>query len=534
MTEVFQVVQRRWRGIGEIAESGLGLADAYRDFDAEARFGPVGTRAEESTASASPGWSCAARRSRRNARPSARAARPSIRSASPWSRPRAPAPPTTAIAASPPTRPSSADGRQDFALCLSRALARRRDHPGRPWRRRPRKSERLIDTIFRPAFDDPELARRHDGARLDLSGPVAFTTDTYVVRPLVFPGGDIGTLAVNGTVNDLAMCGARPDYLSAGFILEEGLADRDARAASSPRCAGRPRPPACARHRRHQGRRSRQGRRHLHQHRRHRPHRRTQRHRAASRCRPGDVVILSGDVARHGIAVMAARERPRLRIRRSPATAPRWPSRSWRCSTAGIEVHCLRDLTRGGLASGLVEIAETGGARHRRSTSARSRCASDVASACEILGLDPFHVANEGRFVAFVAAADADRALAVLRAHAVSDGRGRHRHGPRRPGRPGDGQGAPWRHARDRHAERRATAAHLLTGRGAGHRLPGSIAMTTADRRSGQRTRPLSEAKTIIERIAAGSDDAPAICAPERPTPRMAGCGRRCARRRRR
>ena len=83
--------------------------------------------------------------------------------------------------------------------------------------------ERLLDTLIRPAFGNPRLDRRHDGARLDLSGPLAFTTDSYVVQPLFFPGGDIGTLAVNGTVNDLAMCGARPAYLSASFILEEGL-----------------------------------------------------------------------------------------------------------------------------------------------------------------------------------------------------------------------------------------------------------------------------------------------------------------------
>ena len=83
--------------------------------------------------------------------------------------------------------------------------------------------ERLLDTIIRPAFDNPQLARRHDGAVLDLDGPVAFTTDSYVVKPLFFPGGDIGTLAVNGTVNDLAMCGARAAHLSVGLILEEGL-----------------------------------------------------------------------------------------------------------------------------------------------------------------------------------------------------------------------------------------------------------------------------------------------------------------------
>ena len=108
-----------------------------------------------------------------------------------------------------------------------------------------RATERLLDTIFRPAFDGPELARRHDGARLDLAGPVAFTTDSYVVKPLFFPGGDIGTLAVNGTVNDLAMCGARPAYLSAGFILEEGLDTTFlGRIVGSMRDAARP--PACA------------------------------------------------------------------------------------------------------------------------------------------------------------------------------------------------------------------------------------------------------------------------------------------------
>src|SRR6516225_7176165 len=86
-----------------------------------------------------------------------------------------------------------------------------------------RAMERLLDTLIRPAFRNPRLERRHDGARLDLTGPLAFTTDSYVVQPLFFPGGDIGTLAVNGTVNDLAMCGARPAFLSAGFVLEEGF-----------------------------------------------------------------------------------------------------------------------------------------------------------------------------------------------------------------------------------------------------------------------------------------------------------------------
>ena len=282
-----------------------------------------------------------------------------------------------------------------------------------------RRTERLLDTVFRPAFDDPELDRRHDGARLELSGPVAFTTDSYVVRPLEFPGGDIGTLAVNGTVNDLAMCGARPQYISAGFILEEGLATqtlirivtsmRDAARAAGVRLVtgdlkvvdrgkadgvfintagiGHIVAPGVI---------------------------------GPEAVKPGDTVILSGDLGRHGIAVMAAREglgfESEITSDCAPLVAP-----VLALFEAGIAVHCLRDLTRGGLASGLVEIAETAGLAIQTDERAIP-VRADVASACEILGLDPFHVANEGRFVAFVAAADADKALAVLRAYPVSEG----------------------------------------------------------------------------------------------------------------
>ena len=282
-----------------------------------------------------------------------------------------------------------------------------------------RATERLLDTIFRPAFDGPELARRHDGARLDLSGPVAFTTDTYVVRPLVFPGGNIGTLAVNGTVNDLAMCGARPEYLSAGFILEEGLdtallarivaSMRDAALAAGVRIvtgdlkvvdrgkadgifintagigtivAPNPIEPQSV--------------------------------------RPGDAVILSGDIGRHGIAVMAAREgfgfESAIASDCAPLAAP-----VLALFDAGVAVHCLRDLTRGGLASGLVEIAETSGLGITVDEQAVA-VRDEVAAACEILGLDPFHVANEGRFLAFVAPDETERALEILRRHAVSAG----------------------------------------------------------------------------------------------------------------
>ncbi|HLJ19180.1 MAG TPA: hydrogenase expression/formation protein HypE, partial [Stellaceae bacterium] len=277
---------------------------------------------------------------------------------------------------------------------------------------------RLIDTIIRPGFADPELERNHDGAVLDIDGPLAFTTDSYVVRPLVFPGGDIGTLAVNGTVNDLAMCGAKPLYLSVGFILEEGLPlDRLRQVVASMRSAataagvrlvtgdtkvvdrgkadglfvntagiGRIVAKAPV---------------------------------APASVRPGDAVILSGDIGRHGIAVMAAREalgfETVVESDCAPVAAPVLD-----LIEAGVPIHCLRDLTRGGLASALVEIAETAGLSIAIDEAAVP-VREDVSAACELLGLDPLHVANEGRFVAFVPPDQAERALRVIRGHAVSE-----------------------------------------------------------------------------------------------------------------
>lgn len=280
-----------------------------------------------------------------------------------------------------------------------------------------RAMERLLDEVIRPAFDEPMLERRHDGATLDLSGPIAFSTDSYVVKPLMFPGGDIGTLAVNGTVNDLAMCGARPLYISVGFILEEGLAIGTLRriADSMGGCA------------RAAGVRIVTGDLKV-----------VDRGKAdgmfvntagigrilarspvqPSSVRTGDAVILSGDIGRHGIAVLAAREglafEPSIESDCAPLTAPVLD-----LLEAGIEVHCLRDPTRGGLASALVEIAETAGLAIRIEE-ARIPVVDGVSAACELLGLDPLHVANEGRFVAFVSPADAERAVAILRKHPVS------------------------------------------------------------------------------------------------------------------
>jgi hydrogenase expression/formation protein HypE len=278
---------------------------------------------------------------------------------------------------------------------------------------------RLLDTVIRPAFGDAELERRHDGALIELDGPAAFTTDSYVVRPLFFPGGDIGTLAVHGTVNDLAMCGARPVCLSVGFILEEGLPlDTLRRVVASMRSAadvagvrlvtgdtkvvdrgkadglfintagiGRVVAPDPV---------------------------------GPERVRPGDAVILSGDVGRHGMAILSAREALGFESSIETDCAP-LADPVLALFAAGIEVHCLRDLTRGGLASGAVEIAEAAGLPIALEEAA-IQVREDVGAACELLGLDPLQVANEGRFLAFVPARDAERAVAVLGAHPVSAG----------------------------------------------------------------------------------------------------------------
>jgi hydrogenase expression/formation protein HypE len=280
-----------------------------------------------------------------------------------------------------------------------------------------RAMERLLSEVIRPAFDEPLLERRHDGATLDIGGPIAFTTDSYVVKPLLFPGGDIGTLAVNGTVNDLAMCGARPFYISASFILEEGLPVGTLRAIaqSMGRCArgaavrivtgdlkvvDRGKADGLFVNTAGVGRIA------------------TRSAIEPSSLRPGDAVILSGDIGRHGIAVMAAREGLRFETAIesdcAPLTAP-----VMGLLDAGVDVHCLRDLTRGGLASALVEIAETSGLSIRIEETAIP-ILDGVKAACELLGLDPLHVANEGRFVAIVAQADAEKAVQILHRQLVS------------------------------------------------------------------------------------------------------------------
>jgi len=272
---------------------------------------------------------------------------------------------------------------------------------------------RLIDRVIRPAFGTAADDAAHDGAVLDIAGArLAFTTDSYVVRPLFFPGGDIGSLAVNGTVNDLAMCGAQPLYLSVGFILEEGLP-----IALLHRVAASMRTAADA-----AGVRLVTGDTKV-----------VERGKgdglyvntagvgavrsgvtlAPHRVRPGDVVLLSGDIGRHGIAVMAAREGFGFEGDIASDCAP-LAATVMRLIDAGIALHCLRDPTRGGLATTLVEIAQASGAGIRIDEAAIA-ISEPVRGACEILGLDPLYVANEGRFVAFVPSHAAADALAVLR-----------------------------------------------------------------------------------------------------------------------
>jgi hydrogenase expression/formation protein HypE len=273
----------------------------------------------------------------------------------------------------------------------------------------------LISRMFRPAFGNPLLDAGHDGAVFALTGErLAFTTDSYVVHPLFFPGGDIGTLAVNGTVNDLAMCGARPLYLSAGFILEEGLpmdtlwriAKSMGRAAEAARVQVVTGDTKVVDKGKGDGifiTTTGVG---------------VITHGlsiAPSSVRPGDLVLLNGDIGRHGIAVMSVREGLAFESAIESDCAP-LADLVASLLDAGIEIHCLRDLTRGGLASALVEIARDGRVAVAIEERVIPICEA-VQGACEILGLDPLYVANEGRFVALVPPEAAEPALTIMRAH---------------------------------------------------------------------------------------------------------------------
>lgn len=273
----------------------------------------------------------------------------------------------------------------------------------------------LIEKMFLPTFANAALGERHDGAVLDLGGGrVAFTTDSYVVKPLFFPGGDIGSLAVHGTVNDLAMCGARPVALSAGLVIEEGLPMEDLwRITRSMQAAAAGAGVSIVTGDTKVVDRGKgdgvfintsgvgviDGHRVL----------------APSQVQPRDVVILSGDIGRHGMAIMAAREGLEFESSiESDSAALNDIVGDVLAASSGVS--CMRDLTRGGLGAALVEIAAAAGVRidiDGPSVPVRD----DVRGACEILGLEPLFVANEGRFVAFVRAEEASTVLEAMRVH---------------------------------------------------------------------------------------------------------------------
>ncbi len=275
-------------------------------------------------------------------------------------------------------------------------------------------SSELVEHLFLPAFRNAALENLSDSSVIEVpAGRLAFSTDSFVVQPLFFPGGSIGDLAVNGTVNDLAMSGAKPLYLSAGFILEEGLSlstlagivDRMASAARRAgvaivtgdtkvvekghgdgvyiNTAGIGVIPAGI-------------------------------DIGPSKAQPGDAVILSGTVGDHGMAVMSVREGLQFETVIESDCAPLHGLVA-EILAAG-EVHALRDPTRGGVASTLNEIAAASAVGVLLEDS-RIPVLPDVQSACDLLGMDPIYVANEGKLIAIVAASSAGAVLAAMRRH---------------------------------------------------------------------------------------------------------------------
>lgn len=287
-----------------------------------------------------------------------------------------------------------------------------------------RLSSELVEHLFVPAFGGTAhahvLQQLGDAAVLDLGGSrLAFSTDSYVVRPRFFPGGNVGDLAVNGTVNDVAMTGATPVALSVGLVLEEGMPidelgvivetmGRAARAAGVSIVTGDTKVVdagsgdgvyvntagiGLVRPGLDLG-----------------PH----------RVRPGDAIIVSGPIGMHGIAVMSVREGLEFGSEIVSDSAP-LNGLVAALLDAGIDVHMMRDPTRGGVAATLNEIAKASGTGVHI-VERDVPVPDDVRAACGFLGLDPLYVANEGKLVAFVAPDDAERALEVMRATDVGQG----------------------------------------------------------------------------------------------------------------
>lgn len=278
-------------------------------------------------------------------------------------------------------------------------------------------THQLIQKVFLSQFKNDWLESLHDGAMLQINGTrLAFSTDSYVINPIFFPGGDIGELAVNGTVNDLAMCGAQPMYLSAAFIVEEGFPMNDlwrviqsmqtaAESAGVKLVTGDTKVVDRGKGDKifintsgigvvPEGVRI-----------------------GSQNARAGDVIIVSGPIAVHGIAIMSVRQGLEFETQIVSDTAPLNSLVSVMLETSK-DVHVLRDPTRGGVASSLNEIAESSKVGIRIDEN-KIPISEPVRGACEILGLDPLYVANEGKLLAFVSPSDANRILSAMKQHSL-------------------------------------------------------------------------------------------------------------------
>lgn len=274
----------------------------------------------------------------------------------------------------------------------------------------------LIDELFIKHFDNDLLRQHNDQALFSVpAGRLVISTDGHVISPLFFPGGDIGSLAVHGTINDVAMSGAEPLYLAAGFILEEGLPLADlerivismaaaAKACGTPIVTGDTKvvergkgdgvfitttgvgmvPDGVTV--------------------------------SGDRAKPGQAILVSGSMGDHGVAIMAGRENLQFETSIVSDSAALHELVAAMVATAPADIHCLRDPTRGGLATALNELAQQSGVG-MLIDEARIPIKAQVKAACEILGLDPLYVANEGKLVCICSAAAADTLLQVMQAH---------------------------------------------------------------------------------------------------------------------
>lgn len=277
-----------------------------------------------------------------------------------------------------------------------------------------RLAQQLVSEGFIKAFDNPLLAKLDDSAVFDLKGKLAFTTDSYVISPIFFPGGDIGKLAVCGTVNDLAMSGAKPLYLSLSFIIEEGLPQNDLNriVASIQKSAHEAEVEIITGDTKVVNRGSAD---------------RLFINTAGigiipdgidisgSNARPGDKVLLSGTIGDHGIAVLSQREGLSFTTRLESDCAP-LARLVVEMLAVSSNIHCLRDPTRGGLATTLNELA-TQSKVGIRIEEDNIPVQEEVLGACEMLGLDPIYIANEGKLVAIVPAEAASRISEAMRSN---------------------------------------------------------------------------------------------------------------------